>query len=856
MESLFDPDSRPHVFSDAELERLFDQHRVNDAGRVLVRKVRSSPPARSVRPSHGHVTGAYPSRKMGCAFQYESLVELSFLMEREFSASRQEWFDQPTRLSLRYLGKGQYTVTVSYTPDFLQISDAFFGFVECKPDDTLAKLARERPGRWSRDADGTWRSIPAEQAAARFGLGFRVRSSSSFCRVLLDNQSFLHDYLVPACPPVGEDDAQPIRDLVSRRLGLTLEELIHETGDPEAIYRLIASGALRVDLARHLLSQPHLVLVFLDAQSSRVWHAARASEVGAGPEFDLRAPISEPSALALQGASEADREVALRRFEAIRPVIEGTAPFGALSALADTSRRTLQDWLARWRRAERDHGCGFLGLIPRARFRGNRVPRLEPALCALMDEVVEAVYEKPPYPPMTDAYASLVHRCKSRGFVAPSYRRFIGQIRARPRRQQKERREGHRAAVADAPAIPATGDDFARHGQRPFDIVHIDHTQVDLFLRLGGFTFTRSERAWLTIAHCAWSRMPVGYALSFDPPSYVSCMMVLRDVVHRHQRLARVVFVDGATEFHSIAFDQLCAAYAVEKRHRPPGEPRYGAVCERLFGTVNTQFIHTLWGNTQHLRDPRGMSPEVDPRRHVVWTLPELDRCLEEYLFHIYPSQPQPTLGGTPRDRFTQGLELTGYRHHRTVPYDQKFFLFSLPPSRRGVATVDRRKGFQVAWVRYHSDGLSTLHGKTVRVRVDPEDAGHVFVHAPPAEAWIECFSEHYRTFHGCSRRQLLLATLALGGGRKRGAKNPRITAEALAEFLNGVKQDEALERQRLRDAARRPSSAPTVQRAEPAVAPLSRRDADDTLEDDGPPCVDEGLVSWSELPPPKEAER
>ena len=119
----------------------------------------------------------------------------------------------------------------------------------------------------------------------------------------------------------------------------------------------------------------------------------------------------------------------------------------------------------------------------------------------------------------------------------------------------------------------------------------------------------------------------------------------------------------------------------------------YGARCERFFGTANTQFIHTLAGNTQHLRDPRGMSSEVDPRRDVLWTLPELDRCLEEYLFRIYPAQPQPGLQGTPYERFTQGLELTGQRLHRKVPYDQKFFLLSLPPSHRGIATVDAKKG-------------------------------------------------------------------------------------------------------------------------------------------------------------------
>ena len=195
---------------------------------------------------------------MGFALQYESLIELSFIMECEFDRSELECFDQPDALTLRYLGKNEHPVATAHTPDFLQISAGFIGYVECKPDETLSKLARERPGRWSRDSDGTWRSIPSEQAAARYGLAYRVRSSSSFCRVLLDNLAFLQDYRVPSCPSVGADVAQRIRDLVSRRLGLTLEELIHETGDPEAIYRLIALGALHVDLDRHFLSQPHL----------------------------------------------------------------------------------------------------------------------------------------------------------------------------------------------------------------------------------------------------------------------------------------------------------------------------------------------------------------------------------------------------------------------------------------------------------------------------------------------------------------------------------------------------------------------------------------------------------------------
>ena len=851
MPTLPDPDSRAGVFSLAELECLFDKHQVNDDGRALVHEERSSPPSRSVRSGRGHVTGAHPSPKMGCAHQYESLIELSYLMECEYRSERLEWFDQPRPLSLRYPGKNGHPVVTAHTPDFLQISGDFIGYIECKPDETLSKLARERPGRWSRDADDTWRSIPSEQAAARYGLGYRVRSSSSFCRVLLDNLAFLQDYRVPACPPVGEDAARQIRDVVSRRIGLTLEDLIHATAAPEAIYRVIATGELHVDLARHFLSQPHLVLVFVDAQSSRIWDAVHAREVGGPEAFDPRVPIDEPAACALHSAGEQDREVALLRYEAIRPVIEGT---GALRPCKGAQLRTLQNWLSCWRRGEAEHGCGLIELLPKVHRQGNRVPRLAPELYALMDEVAEDVYEKPSKPPRSDAYAALVERCESAGFFAPSYRTFVKWLEDRPRRRQKERREGHRAAVADAPAIPASGDGFARHGQRPFDIVHVDHTKADLFLSLGGFVFTRIERVWLTIAHCDWSYMPLGYATSFDPPSYVSCMMVLRDVVRRHGRLARVIVVDGGTEFRSIAFDQLLAAHVVEKRRRPPGEPRYGARCERLFGTANTQFIHALAGNTQHLRDPRGMSSEVDPRRDVLWTLPELDRCLQEYLFRIYSAQPQPDLQGTPHERFTQGLELTGQRLHRKVPYDQKFFLLSLPPSRRGIATVDRRKGVTVKGIRYHAEALRDLKGKKVNVRVDPEDAGHLYVHARPAQSWIECRSEHYRIFHGCSRRLVRLASEALRGGRLRGKRTPRVTAAVLAPFLSAAREHEALQRQRLRDAARRSSAPPAAPTSGSVIVPFPDVDAARAPSVERAATPDEALPAWSDLPPPTEA--
>ena len=89
----------------------------------------------------------------------------------------------------------------------------------------------------------------------------------------------------------------------------------------------------------------------------------------------------------------------------------------------------------------------------------------------------------------------------------------------------------------------------------------------------------------------AFSRRVLALYLTFDPPSYRSCMMALRECVRRHARLPQIVIVDGGRDFQSIYFETLLARYECTKKTRPAAKPRFGSVCERLFGTAKTQFI-------------------------------------------------------------------------------------------------------------------------------------------------------------------------------------------------------------------------------------------------------------------------
>ena len=68
--------------------------------------------------------------------------------------------------------------------------------------------------------------------------------------------------------------------------------------------------------------------------------------------------------------------------------------------------------------------------------------------------------------------------------------------------------------------------------------------------------------------------------------------MVLRLCVKRYGRLPTAITVDGGPSSRSVYFEQLLALYRVRKHQRPAAEPRFGSPQERLFGTMETEFLY------------------------------------------------------------------------------------------------------------------------------------------------------------------------------------------------------------------------------------------------------------------------
>ena len=565
--------------------------------------------------------------------------------------------------------------------------------------------------------------------------------------------------------------------------------------DPASVFWSIFTGHLYVDLKAAPVSHTDRVRVFASAGEEAVWRAALES----ADHSDLRPDPAETLRRAKLAQFPAKAlEVAYERYRILHPILKA----GTTTAeLARAKRSTCIRWLTAYRKAQRDQGVGLLGLVPCNHRSGNRVRRFSSEVYALMDEVAAEEYEDGRNLTVRAAHRALIVRCEEAGFAVPSYNAFRAFVRERPHGRAVAKRRGHKEAAAQAP--PAGPRDPTVHGQGPLDVVHIDATQLDLWVRYGPPDEPFLLRPWITVALCAWSRVVVGYALSFDPPSVYTLFMVLRDLLERRGVAPNRIVVDRGAEFASLDFEITCAAYVIEIMSRPPGRPRFGAVVERFFHTLNKHLVHTLSGNTQLLKNPRRITKAVDPARDAPWSLEDFDPFLLRYLFEDYPNIPHEGLGDiTPADRFRQGERTLAVGHPLPDNPDLRFMLWPFAKRRR--ATVHRSRGIPAETVRYWNAVMSDpqVHRTHVEVRVDPADAGHVVAYLDGV--WRLCRALNYfEVFHGRSRRELRLAAAILRK-RHRGepAVGPSVRERRLANLLRDVRGHEELERQRLRDAA------------------------------------------------------
>ena len=831
---------------------------LSETARRHIEQIRSSPPSRQVRSGTKNVSGRYPSKKMGVTIQFEShRIELAAIHEMEHDDDVLEYYDQPFPIKLNYRARNERQIGVMHTPDFFVVRQGSAGWEEWKREDELQKLADRMPNRYH-NHEGRWWCQPGEEYADNFGLYYWVRSSSEIDWVYQRNVLFLEDYFRADVSEISKDADSKILSLVTSSPGIDLSQLLQATGDDrDVVYAMIANNRLYVDLRSAPIIEPERVSVFRDQQMARSFAVVTNTSahtritkpqmvsVTPGSQFTwdgklytilnpgetkmvlttadgavISLPKEQFGMLVKQGeitgtntkgqspatsivhelitkASPTDLEEANRRYGIIAPFLTGQPGAGK------KCNRSARRWLKRFRDAEQSYDCGYIGLLPHWNKRGNRERKLPQSTLDLLSHSIKKDFETIKQKGRVEAYGALARECEDKGIMVPSYQTFCAEVKRRSTHQLTLKRKGRRAAYQNEAFYWEMDLTTPRHGDRPFEIGHIDHTLLDIEL-VCSRTGHHLGRPWVTFLTDTYSRRLLALYLTFDAPSYRSCMMVLRECVRRHGRLPQILVVDGGREFQSTYFETLLARYECTKKTRPGAKPRFGSVCERLFGTANTRFVHNLAGNTQIMQNVRQVTKEVNPRTHACWTLGEFFDYLCRWAHEVYDTIDHPALGQSPREAFTAGLAQSGTRNHRLIPYDEDFRMFTLPTTSKGTAKVEPGRGVKINYIRYWSDAFRDpeIEKKQVPVRYDPFDAGEAYAFA--GGQWVRCISEHYSYFRGRSEKELLIATAELRMRNQKHTKNLTITAKTIADFLASAEANEALLSQRLRDAETR----------------------------------------------------
>lgn len=863
------------MLKESELHQLYQQFNLSKQAQQVIEEIRSSPPMRRVRSAAGNVSVRYPSRKMGVIIQAEShRNELAGIYEKEYDPQTLEYYDQPSHIKLVYEAKNGRRVGIWHTPDYFVIRSDNIGWEEWKTEAELLRLAEQMPHRYVQ-GENIWRCPPGEEHAAQFGFFYRVRSSAEINWSWQRNLLFLEDYLHADKEELDEQAVCSVTSLVAEHPGITLQEILAIGKVPnDVVFAMIAQGQLYVELRDAPLAEPQRVKVFRDQETAQGYAVIASSFSNNNPfvTVALGTPViwdgrswtlvnlgaTQVTLLAVDGtlidlpqttfenliksgqlsspketmpaethsairellakASPIEFEEANRRYAVIAPRLAG-------HRLDDKSipARTIRRWMGRWKKAEARYGCGYVGLLPQQQDRGNRQQKLPDNALAMMDAFIANDYETLKQKTKVAVFGVLVRKCEEQGVVAPSYKTFAQAIQKRPRTEQVQKRQGKRAAYQHEVFYQELSLTTPRHGDRPLEIGHIDHTQLDIEL-VCSHTGRNLGRPWGTFLSDAFSRRLLAVTLSFDPPSYRACMMVLRECVQRHSRLPQIIVVDGGHEFESVYFETLLARYECSKKTRPGAKPRFGSVCERLFGTTNTRFIYNLLGNTQITRNVRQVTKSVSPQEQACWTLGQFYPRLCEWAYEVYDTLAHPALGQSPREAFAMGIAQGGQRLQRLIPYDETFRMLTLPTTRKGTAKVMPHLGVKIHALCYWSDALldPEVEKTQVPIRYDPFNAG--IAYAFIKGRWVQCLSEHYASFAERSEREIQLATAELRKRNHLHGQQFTITARKLADFLTSLEAEEFLLEQRLRDAEAREISTSKEQPIPIQIDNLSNR--------------------------------
>jgi putative transposase len=398
----------------------------------------------------------------------------------------------------------------------------------------------------------------------------------------------------------------------------------------------------------------------------------------------------------LTALSPDQRTRALERYRMLQPCVEIGVPLIHIVRHHGMSLRTMQRWLAQYRRE------GLAGLARRERSDRGRRHGLHPELKQLIEGL--ALRKPPPT-------AALVHRqvrevAQRNGWPVPNYKQVYRVIKQLNPALLMLAHDGSKT-------YRTTYDLLYRHeADKPNDIWQADHTLLDIWVRDGSGP---PVRPWLTVIMDDYSRAIAGFRLSFEAPSSIQTALMLRQAMWRKPLpqwkivgIPSHFYSDHGSDFTSEHLEQVSIDLEMSLIFSEPGMPRGRGKIERFFRTLNQMLLCGLPGYT-----PAGLPPD-----HAVLALSVFEAKLQQFILDQYHQTPHSETGEPPQARWEGG----GFLPRLPESLEQLDLLLLTVAKSRKV----RPDGIHFQGFRYLDLTLAAYVGESVIIRYDPRDMAEI----------------------------------------------------------------------------------------------------------------------------------
>ena len=214
---------------------------------------------------------------------------------------------------------------------------------------------------------------------------------------------------------------------------------------------------------------------------------------------------------------------------------------------------------------------------------------------------------------------------------------------------------------------PILGSMRAEH---VLELAIIDQTRVDCAV-IDDEHLLNIGRPWLAVIIDVRSRYPLGFHLSFEPPSVETALACVRQAVRPKPAdpglngewvgfgVPETIMVDNAWENTGSSFRDACADAAISIVFAPVATPEYKGVCERFFGTLNTLLLHRLPGGLPFTPQQRKRL-NIDPEITAALPLSDLQRAIRQCIVEVYGRELHKGIGAAPEQVWRKEAALHG----------------------------------------------------------------------------------------------------------------------------------------------------------------------------------------------------